>query len=150
MERTWYLTKPSLQHEVDEHGSVKAAAEHHGVPVSTVQSAARRLGVRSKHPKVPYALTQPANTPPKHGVTYVIEAVGQGLFKIGRTSGEPSARLQQLRNTSPTPLELVLVLGHPLWEVVLHHHYREQRQHGEWFVLTPADLRTLRLFESGA
>lgn len=142
MERHWYRQKPLLQAAVREHGSVAAAAEALGVHRSTVAHWASRYGIRSGHPKTPGALL--TDQRPKGGCTYIIEAVGERLYKIGRTGGSAEARLQRLRTGSPVPLELVLVLDHPGWEDVLHHHFRDKRRHGEWFALTRCDIDTLR------
>lgn len=147
MERYWYRQKPLLQAAVREHGSVAAVAREFGVHRATLAHWASRFGIRSGHVRTPGALN-PAERP-KGGCTYVIEAVGEQLYKVGRTGGDPRARLAQLRNTSPVALELVLVLDHPMWEDVLHHHYREQRRHGEWFALTPIDIDELRGWSVG-
>ena len=144
MERYWYRQKALLQAAVREHGSVKATAEALGIPRATLAHWASRHGIRSGHVKTPGPLAHQDR--PRTGCTYVIEAVGEQLYKIGRTGGDARARLQRLRTTSPVPLELVLVLDHPLWEDVLHHHYRAQRRHGEWFALDEGDLHTIRAF----
>lgn len=141
MERYWYRQKALLAAAVREHGSVSAVSSALGIPRATLAHWAARHGIRSGHPKTPGALRE--NDRPRTGCTYVIEAVGEQLYKIGRTGGDPLARLQRLRTTSPVALELVLVLDHPMWEDVLHHHYREQRRHGEWFALTSTDLADL-------
>lgn len=141
MERYWYRQKALLAAAVREHGSVAAVAAYYGIPRATLAHWATRHGIRSGHPKTPGALA--TTDRPRTGCTYVIEAVGAQLYKIGRTGGDAHARLQRLRTTSPVALELVLVLDHPLWEDVLHHHYREQRRHGEWFALTVPDLAAI-------
>jgi hypothetical protein len=137
MERYWYRQKALLQAALNEHGTIAAVAGAHGVPRTTLASAARRHGISG-----PCALPS-ADVSPRSGYTYVIEAVGEQLYKIGRTGGDPHVRLQRLRTMSPVPLELVLVLDHLAWEDVLHHHYRDKRQHGEWFALTTQDLDRL-------
>jgi hypothetical protein len=141
VERAWYHQRALLQAALDEHGTIAAAARAHGMPRTTLASAAERVGITG--PRTPPPAVTPASSEPRVGVTYVIEAVGEGLFKIGRTGGDPRARLQQLRTMSPVPLELVLVLDHLGWEPVLHHHYRDRRRHGEWFALTINDLDEL-------
>jgi hypothetical protein len=141
VERAWYHQRALLQAALDEHGTIAAAARAHGMPRTTLASAADRVGITG--PRTPPPAAPPASSEPRVGVTYVIEAVGEGLFKIGRTGGDPRARLQQLRTMSPVPLELVLVLDHIGWEPVLHHHYRDRRRHGEWFALTINDLDEL-------
>ncbi len=137
----WYRQKVLLQAAVAEHGSVSKVGEHFDIPRATLAHWAARHGVRSGHPKTPGPLK--AEPLPRTGCTYIIEAVGEQLYKIGRTGGDARARLQRLRTGSPVPLELVLVLDHPLWEDVLHHHYRNQRQHGEWFALTRTDIEEI-------
>lgn len=142
MERYWYRQKALLSAAVREHGSVAATAEHFDIPRATLAHWATRHGIRSGHPKTPGALTyrEPVET---RGVTYVVLGVGTGLYKIGRTIGDPASRIQTMQTGSPVPLELVMVLPHVRWEDVLHHHYREQRRQGEWFELGPSDLDDL-------
>lgn len=138
----WYRDKSRLQAAVDECGSVKAAAERYGTPTATVQHWARTFGIRSNHPKTPAALTA-AGDPPASGHTYLVGALGQSLVKIGRTTGEPRARLSAMQTGSPVPLLLLCTLPHPRWEDVLHHHYAERRQQGEWFALELADVAAI-------
>jgi hypothetical protein len=146
MDRYWYRHKALLQAAIDEHGSVAAAARHFGVPPTTISHHARRLGVTSSHPRALPTATEHAS---KHGgCTYIIEAVGERLYKIGRTGGDPQARLARLRTMSPTPLDLVMVLDHQRWEDVLHHHFRDKRRHGEWFALTHSDLAELAVWSA--
>lgn len=143
MTRPWYQDKTRLRAAVAEHGSVSAAATALGTPRATVAHWAARFGVRSGHPKTPGALHHAAKVDAA-GSTYVVTGDGTGLYKIGRTSGSVKARLQTMQTGSPISLRLVIVLDHPRWEDVLHHHFRAKRRQGEWFELTPADLRRIR------
>lgn len=142
MERYWYRQRALLQAAVDEHGDVASAARHFKVPASTLRHWCRKLGVASPHPRAT-AAPEALHAHQVGGCTYVIEAIGEQLYKIGRTGGDPRARLARLRTMSPTPLALVLTLDHQRWEDVLHHHYRDKRRHGEWFALTRTDLAEL-------
>lgn len=140
----WYQDKVRLRDAVDKHGSVQKAAEAYGTPRATVAHWARIHGVRSGHPKTPGALAPPAPRPDKAGATYIVGALGQGVVKIGRTSGDPRDRLANLQTGSPVPLLLIATLPHSRWEDVLHHHYADQRQQqGEWFSLELADVAAI-------
>jgi hypothetical protein len=119
---------------LNEHGTIAALALRHGIPRTTLQSAARRHGITGP------SIDPTVKVEPTTGCTYIVRAIGEPLYKIGRTGGDPHHRLQRLRTMSPIPLELVLVLDHLSWEDVLHHHYREKRRHGEWFELDAHDL----------
>lgn len=143
MERHWYHQKALLQAALDQHGTIAEVARQHGVSRTTLQSAARRHGIAGPRsaPKTTEA--------PTSGCTYIIRAVGEHLYKIGRTGGDPHHRLQRLRTMSPIPLELVMVLDHLSWEDVLHHHYREKRRHGEWFELDEHDLEHIKQWSIG-
>ena len=138
MERHWYRQKHLLQAALDELGTIAAIAEKYGIPRTTLQSAARRHKITAPR------TAPPAETAPRHGCTYVIEAIGESLYKIGRTGGDPLQRLQRLRTMSPVRLELRLVIDHLSWEDVLHHHYRDKRRHGEWFELDRKDLADIK------
>lgn len=143
--RPWYQDKARLRAAVNEHGSVAAVAAHFDIPRPTLAHWAARNGIRSGHPKTPGALHYREQVEAR-GVTYVVLGVGTGLYKIGRTSGEPSARIQTMQTGSPVPLELVMVLDHPRWEDVLHAHYADRRRAGEWFALEPADLAQIAVW----
>lgn len=77
------------------------------------------------------------------GLTYVIGATTQSLVKIGRTTGDARARMSAMQTGSPVSLVLLATLPHPRWEDVLHHHYTERRQQGEWFALELDDIAAL-------
>lgn len=77
------------------------------------------------------------------GCTYVIGATDQCVVKIGRTTGDARARMSAMQTGSPVALVLLATLPHPRWEDVLHSHYAEQRQRGEWFALALNDVAAL-------
>lgn len=145
--RPWYHDKARLRAAVSEHGSVSAVARHFDLPRPTLAHWAKQHGIRSGHPKTPGALHHAARVDAS-GHTYVVVGKGTGLYKIGRTTGDPKARLQTMQTGSPVPLELVIVLDHPRWEDVLHHHYAGKRRQGEWFELDARDLRQIRAWVS--
>lgn len=72
---------------------------------------------------------------------YIIEAEGQGLYKIGR-SKDPDRRLRELQASSAFPL-IPRATAHcqrPLLvERSLHRCFADCRQHGEWFKLRAGD-----------
>jgi hypothetical protein len=138
----WYRDKTTLRAEVDKHGSVAAAADANGTPRATVQHWAKVFAIRSGHPKTPAALAGEQSAPVS-GYTYIVGAIGQGVVKIGRTGGEPRTRMSTMQTGSPVPLVLLATLPHPRWEDVLHHHYAEQRQQGEWFTLSLDDVAAI-------
>lgn len=142
----WYRDRATLAKQVEHHGSISAAAEANGTPRPTVQHWARILGVESRHAKNPIRIDPtPRANASTSGHTYVVGAAGQRLVKIGRTAGEPRQRIGQLQTGSAVELVLICTLTTQAWEEVLHHHYREQRKHGEWFALTTGDV--LRILE---
>lgn len=76
---------------------------------------------------------------------YVYLVQGGSLYKIGRTSSLPR-RIHELQNMSGARINVRLV-----WpaddaaslEYMLHKRFGNQRVYGEWFALTPQDLRWL-------
>ena len=81
------------------------------------------------------------------GYVYLIEAVGSGCFKIGR-SQQFEARLQSLQTASPFPLRIrkhIQTDNAAALEKYLHTRYAEYRRHGEWFEIPPDFLRWLLL-----
>lgn len=74
------------------------------------------------------------------GWVYVAEAVGQDLFKIGRTGGDPFDRLSQLQTGCPHKLDLLAAISWPNpeeLEKALHGLLDAQKVRviGEWFRL---------------
>lgn len=61
-----------------------------------------------------------------------------GLVKIGVTNMPPLKRFLALSTQCPVPLRLAAydLAGDDLTEKELHHRFRDQRQHGEWFTHT--------------
>lgn len=69
------------------------------------------------------------------GGGYVYFLYGAGLTKIGHSSTW-RARTIELRNMSPVPVDLLLVItGGQGIESLLHREFAECRRHGEWFAL---------------
>jgi hypothetical protein len=77
------------------------------------------------------------------GITYVIGAADQSVVKIGRTTGDARARLSAMQTGSPVTLLLLCSLPHPRWEDVLHAHFADMRQQGEWFALELDDVAAI-------
>jgi hypothetical protein len=67
--------------------------------------------------------------------TYVIEAVGQGLVKIGK-SRNPLARMSQLQTSNAHELKMVAVVSGD-HESALHQLHAAHRVGGEWFRFVP-------------
>lgn len=67
--------------------------------------------------------------------TYVIEAVGTGTVKIGK-SGDVRARIAQLQTSNANELRLIANLRGDV-ERMLHSHLVDHRVTGEWFRWTP-------------
>lgn len=67
------------------------------------------------------------------GHIYFIGALDRSLIKIG-VSVDPRGRFHGLRNSSPTPLELLAtVSGTVQDERKIHRVFLAHRSHGEWF-----------------
>ena len=65
---------------------------------------------------------------------YVIEAVGTGLVKIGRTDRCSQDRLKELQATSPHKLRVLFTMrGDDTTERELHERFAEHRVRGQWF-----------------
>jgi hypothetical protein len=79
------------------------------------------------------------------GWVYLIGAAdGTGPTKIGK-SIDVKSRLANLQSGSPVPLTVLWVTpGGYAVEARLHSIYADVRQHGEWFMLRPADIRTIK------
>jgi hypothetical protein len=79
----------------------------------------------------------------KPGFVYLIRAEN-GLIKIGR-SADPAERLLQF-SSLPVAVELIhqIATNDMAWlEAELHAEYASQRVRGEWFSLSPADVKAL-------
>jgi hypothetical protein len=114
----WYCQSPDL------HAAVEEQRRHQAPP----RPARREHGNASTR---------------SDGITYVIGATERAVVKIGRTTGNPRARMSAMQTGSPVPLVLLATLPHPRWEDVLHAHYAEQRQQGEWFALELGDVAAI-------
>ena len=83
-------------------------------------------------------------TNPSPGYVYLISAVGTGIFKIGKTQVSVLTRLKGLQTGSPIVLRYVYhvyVENVDICEVELHRRFSDRRQIGEWFALTPTEVK---------
>jgi hypothetical protein len=108
----------------------------------TTPIAKKLAGVRPSPPK-PRVSHAPVN--PRSGYVYLLEAEN-GLYKIGR-SKHPRFRIAELTKAI-APFEIKAI--HTAWypdchqaERELHVAFSEQRRRGEWFALTPADVKAV-------
>lgn len=79
-------------------------------------------------------------------IVYVI-ADGTGAYKIGKAQ-RLSSRLAGLQTGNPRKLQVVIVAAcsdATLVESNLHKQFAHRRLRGEWFVLTPEDLKDISL-----
>jgi len=68
---------------------------------------------------------------------YIYFVAGLDSVKIGY-SLNPVERIANLQTGSPVPLKLLCILsGSPKIETLLHHYFKEQRTHREWFRMCP-------------
>jgi len=77
------------------------------------------------------------------GYIYLLQAVGTDKFKIGRAINVPN-RLRAIQTSSPLKIRYVYhayVQNMNLCEMELHNKFSNQREIGEWFALTPEDVR---------
>lgn len=84
--------------------------------------------------------------PAANGFVYVIES--DGAYKIGR-SKNPAGRLKGLKTGNPSPMTIVgsIACANPSKvETYLHEVFKEQRDRGEWFLLTPEMLAWVLAF----
>lgn len=83
-------------------------------------------------------------TNPSPGYVYLISAVGTGVFKIGRTKVSVAKRLKGLQTGSPIKLRYVYhayVENVDMTELELHRNFSLSRKVGEWFALTPTEVK---------
>lgn len=81
---------------------------------------------------------------------YFIQSLAEPhLIKIGR-SGDVEKRLVALRNGSPVKLKVVGLLAAPMWmEAALHELFKDERQHGEWFLPSARLVRFIERHKKG-
>ena len=82
------------------------------------------------------------------GEVYIVKAVGADphRYKIGKAR-DAEARVAQLKNQSPYPLETVYSFpceDYGSSERALHEVFLQARVHNEWFELTDSELRFLK------
>ena len=73
------------------------------------------------------------------GYTYVLQATGGGLVKIGRARS-PADRLRDIQAMSPVRLEIVAITDGQELERRWHVQFYKQRVHGEWFAPEVAEF----------
>jgi len=79
-------------------------------------------------------------------LTYVIEQVGTGFCKIGKTANV-TRRLRNLQGAQPQELRLWMLFEYDI-ETDLHWRFKEKRARGEWFRLDDDDKKYLLWLES--
>lgn len=87
-----------------------------------------------------------AESSPKPGYIYVIQAVGTVRYKIGK-SIDPHNRLTNLSKQAPYRLKLVFsftVKDMSKAEKQLHQYFVDKRVNSEWFELSDADVEHLK------
>ena len=80
---------------------------------------------------------------PLPGFIYLVQAVGTDKFKIGRATNV-TKRIRELQTGSPLKIRYVYhayVQNANLCEMELHNKFSNQREIGEWFALTQADIK---------
>ena len=79
------------------------------------------------------------------GMVYII--TDGGYHKIGMSTGDARKRLKEIQNMNPRKLE-VLYQQHTPWaydyERLIHELFDKKRVRGEWFILEPADIQTIK------
>ena len=78
-------------------------------------------------------------------LTYVVEVVGHGYIKIGKTT-DLYARLNTIQNGCPYEVRLIARLRGDV-ESMLHAALVDQRVRGEWFVYNDKAKRVIALFD---
>ena len=82
------------------------------------------------------------------GIVYLVEAYG--LFKIGYTTNFKK-RIQSLSTQMPCPLKVIFYLTvnqAKKMESTLHLAFKDKRKHGEWFQLSPQEIRIIQSYIS--
>jgi hypothetical protein len=80
------------------------------------------------------------------GYVYFIRHGDDDVFKIGITSGNVEDRLRQLQTGTPEKLTLYTYIKHPdpaIKERELHEKLKDRRINGEWFGLSPQEIRDI-------
>ena len=96
------------------------------------------------YPNKVYEWSRPVPRPTRNGHIYVVHT--NGYHKIGRSSNVKE-RINGLRATVPTPLELICTIPSTdtyTDEKNLHERFDDKRTQGEWFELTEEDIEWLR------
>lgn len=85
----------------------------------------------------------------KKGYVYLAKCNHTKYYKIGFTSREVGIRIKELETTNPT-LELYkfFPVKNKKEEVNLHEIFKDKEMRGEWFKLTPIDLRYIESYFS--
>lgn len=89
---------------------------------------------------------KPKERKPMAGWVYVVQIVGDNLYKIGMTTKKPTERLAQFAPKMPYTAELVYTKqsANPMaLEASLHQLYDDLRENGEWFRLSAAYYASL-------
>jgi len=79
------------------------------------------------------------------GMVYII--TDGEYHKIGMTIGDANKRIKEIQTMNPRKLD-VLYQQHTSWawdyEHLLHELFEKKRVRGEWFMLEPADIQTIK------
>lgn len=68
----------------------------------------------------------------------------EGLYKIGHTTQDPQSRIANLQTGNPFAVELVgSIPGSRALERHLHRTYKNRKVKGEWFLLTPDEVKEI-------
>ena len=79
------------------------------------------------------------------GMVYVI--TDGEYHKVGMSTGDVNKRLKEIQSMNPLELK-VLYQQHTSWahdyEHLIHELFENKRVRGEWFILKPADIQTIK------
>jgi hypothetical protein len=78
-----------------------------------------------------------------YGVTYILQAEDQDLFKVGHTTGELDYRVKALQTGCPYRLKVYRAIPSffpDKLEKIIHGLLRNERKQGEWFAVTPWEM----------